>query len=71
MNCPACGAEMHLMQVVLDDTLRHAPAVERHVFKCPACAQIARRLVFSVPLGSTNSVTTTHLKAGVLRLRVH
>jgi hypothetical protein len=56
MKCPACGAEMHLMQVVLDDTMRHAPAVERHVFKS---------------LGSTNSVTTTHLKAGVLRLRVH
>jgi hypothetical protein len=55
MKCPACGAEMHLMQVVLDDTMRHAPAVERQVFKCAACPQVARRLLFSVPLGSTNA----------------
>ena len=54
MKCPACGAEMHLMQVVLDDALRHAPAIERHVFKCSACPQEARRLLFSVPLGSTD-----------------
>jgi hypothetical protein len=71
MKCRACGAEMHLMQVVLDDTLRHAPAIERHVFKCSACPQEARRLLFNVPLGSTNSVTTTHPKAGALKLRVH
>ena len=73
MNCPACGAEMHLMQVVLDDTLRHAPAIERHVFKCAACPQMARRLLFSVPLGSTDasSSVTTHRKASANRLRVH
>jgi uncharacterized Zn finger protein len=71
MKCPACGAEMHLMQVVLDDTMRHAPAIEHQVFKCTACPQVARRLLFSVPLISTNSVTTTHLKAGAPRLRLH
>jgi hypothetical protein len=73
MQCPACGAEMLLVQVVLDDTTRQAPAIERQVFKCAACPQVARRLLFSVPLASTNasSVATTHLKAGAIRLRVH
>jgi hypothetical protein len=73
MRCPACGAEMHLMQVVSEDTLRHGPAIERQVFRCAACPQQARRLLFSVPLASTNvsSVATTHPKAGATRLRVH
>jgi hypothetical protein len=72
MKCPACGAEMHLVQVVLGDTTRQAPAIERQVFKCSACPQMARRLLFSVPLVSTNSsVATPHLKASAIRLRVH
>jgi hypothetical protein len=46
MQCLACGAKMLLMEVVLDDTTK-GPAFERHSFKCSACPQIARRLVFS------------------------
>jgi hypothetical protein len=46
MQCLACGAKMLLMDVVHDYTTK-VPAFERHIFKCSACPQIARRLVFS------------------------
>ena len=44
MKCLACGAEMHLRDVVLADipTMR---GFERHTFRCSACPQVARRLV--------------------------
>ena len=48
MRCLGCGAEMRLMQVVLDDT-RMLPGLERHTFKCTACPEIARRVRFSRP----------------------
>ena len=46
MKCLACGAKMFLMQVILDDP-RMGPGLERHTFKCSACTQIARRIMFS------------------------
>jgi hypothetical protein len=44
MRCLACGAEMHLRDVVLAD-IPTMPGFERHTFRCSACPQVARRLV--------------------------
>jgi len=44
MQCLACGAEMHLMEVVIAD-IPTMPGFERHTFRCSACPHIARRLV--------------------------
>ena len=44
MQCLACGAEMHLRDVVLAD-IPTMPGFERHTFRCSACPQVARRLV--------------------------
>jgi hypothetical protein len=38
-----------VMQVVVGDAMHWAPSIERQIFKCPACPQGARRLVFSGP----------------------
>jgi hypothetical protein len=46
MQCLGCGAKMLLMEVVRDNTTK-VSAFERHIFKCSACPQIARRFVFS------------------------
>jgi len=46
MRCMACGAEMMLMNVVLDPTLG-VRGFERHTFVCPGCCDIAGRLVFT------------------------
>ena len=44
MQCLACGAEMHLMEVVIAD-IPTMPGFERHTFRCSACPHIAPRLV--------------------------
>jgi hypothetical protein len=46
MRCLACGAEMHLMHVVQDDTMP-VPGYEHRTFMCSACGDIERRLVFA------------------------
>jgi hypothetical protein len=46
MQCLGCGAKMLLMEVGRDNTTK-VSAFERHIFKCSACPQIARRFVFS------------------------
>jgi hypothetical protein len=56
MQCLACGAKMLLMDVVQDYTTK-VPAFERQIFKCSACPQIARRLVFSLPPWITRTKT--------------
>jgi len=47
LQCLACGADnkMLLMDVVQDDTMK-VPVIERQIYMCSACRQIARRLVF-------------------------
>ncbi len=47
MKCLACGAEMRLMDV-RTDTMRPF-GIERHVFQCPSCRQIAQRLKLNRP----------------------
>ena len=44
MLCLACGAGMHLREVVLAD-IPTMPGFERHIYSCPACSQVASRLV--------------------------
>jgi len=56
MQCRACGAEMRLMQFVLGDTTGRVPAIERQDFKCSACPQVARRVVFSHALVSADEL---------------
>jgi hypothetical protein len=47
MNCLACGAEMRLMDVRIDTA---APfGIERRVFQCLSCRQIAQRLRLNRP----------------------
>jgi hypothetical protein len=53
MQCLACGAEMHLEQVVADGTMP-IPGFEHHTFVCPACGDVERRRVFN------KHVTRTH-----------
>ena len=64
MKCSACGAEMGLMQVDARSEPPSDVAFERHTFKCSACPQIARRLVFSrvkMPVSHLPVITTpTH-----------
>jgi hypothetical protein len=54
---------MLLMEVVRDNTTK-VSAFERHIFKCSACPQIARRFVFSrvkMPVSHLPVITTpTH-----------
>jgi hypothetical protein len=52
------------MQVVVGDTMRPAPSIERHIFKCPACPHEARRLVFG-----TLPILATHSEAGAITVR--
>jgi hypothetical protein len=54
-----------VMQVVVGDAMHWAPSIERQIFKCPACPQGARRLVFSGPHIPTNAATT-HPEAGAI-----
>ena len=47
MKCLACGAQMRLMDVRTDTT---APfGIERRVFQCSSCRQIAQRLRLNRP----------------------
>jgi hypothetical protein len=50
MRCLACGAEMHLMHVVQDDTMP-VPGYEHRTFMCSACGDIERRFVFARDTG--------------------
>src|SRR6185295_1578547 len=45
MKCLACGGEMRLMEVSLDRTT--VCGIERHTFRCSACAHTAKRLVLN------------------------
>jgi hypothetical protein len=68
MDCRACGAEMRLMQVIVGDTMRSAPPIERHMFRCSACPHEARRLVFgALPISTTDAITRP--QAGAIRVR--
>ena len=70
MQCRACGAEMHLMQFVLGDTRGGVPAIERQDFKCSACPQVARRVVFSHSLVSADELPlATHTEPRAISLR--
>ena len=44
------------MQFVLGDTGGRVPAIERQDFKCSACPQVARRVVFSHSLVSADEL---------------
>jgi hypothetical protein len=46
MRCVPCGAEMHLVQAVGDDTMM-VPGYEHHTFECSACREVERRLTFN------------------------
>jgi hypothetical protein len=45
MRCVGCGAEMILVNVVRDDTMKIL-GFEHHSFRCVKCHDIDRRLVF-------------------------
>ena len=45
MKCPACGAEMHLIEMAPDKT-EMAPGYEQHTFECSGCGEQVRQLVF-------------------------
>jgi hypothetical protein len=46
MRCMACGAEMILMDAVLDDAVV-VPGFEHQTFMCSECRDVERRLVFT------------------------
>jgi hypothetical protein len=46
MRCVTCGTEMHLVQVVEDDT-KMVTGYEHHTLECSGCCEIERRLVFN------------------------
>jgi hypothetical protein len=46
MRCLACGAEMHCVHVVQDDTFP-VPGFERRTFMCSGCGDVERRLAFT------------------------
>jgi hypothetical protein len=67
MQCRACGAEMRLMQVIVGDALRWAPAIERQIFKCPTCPHVAQRLVFgALPISAS---VATHPDERAIKVR--
>ena len=47
MKCLACGAEMRLTEVCPDRTT--VCGIERHTFRCSACAHTAKRLMLNRP----------------------
>jgi hypothetical protein len=54
MKCLACGAEMRLMDVRTDTS--NAPfGIERRIFQCSSCRQIAQRLGFDRSRMTTNA----------------
>lgn len=52
MRCLACGAEMHLMHVVQDETIS-VPGYEHRTFMCSTCGDIERRFVFARDIGQS------------------
>ena len=54
MRCLACGAEMHLMHVIQDDTMP-VPGYEHRTFMCSACGDIERRLAFARDIGQSHT----------------
>jgi hypothetical protein len=46
MRCLMCAAEMHVTQVVQDDTMP-VLGFEHHTLECLECGNIERRLVFT------------------------
>src|SRR5262245_26537933 len=54
MRCLACGAEMHLVDAVQDDTMPVA-GYEHRTFECSACGDIEQRLVFTRHAGSSHT----------------
>ena len=46
MRCMACGTGMNLVEAIPDDTMP-IPGFEHHTFKCSACDDVERRLVFT------------------------
>lgn len=68
MRCRACGAELRLMQVIVGDTMRWAPPIERHIFKCAGCLHVAQHVVFGA-LPISTSGATTHPQSGAIRVR--
>jgi hypothetical protein len=60
MLCMACGAEMHLISVVEDNTMM-VPGYEHHTFLCSACPEMDRRLLFrdrNAPLATLDPDST-------------
>ena len=68
MRCRACGGEMRLMQVTVGDTMRWAPPIERHIFKCAGCLHVVQHVVFGA-LPISTSGATTHPQSGAIRVR--
>jgi hypothetical protein len=56
------------MQVVVGDTMRWGPSIERQMFKCSACPQVAHRAVFGALPISTGGATTRP-QSGAIRLQ--
>jgi hypothetical protein len=54
MRCPACGAEMHLIEVAPDKT-KMAPGYEQHTFECSGCHDQVRQFVFIRAIEPLNS----------------
>jgi len=68
MKCLACGAEMRLMDVRTDTTT--VCGIERHTFRCWACAHTAQRLMLNrVRMPSTNLPVVIPRTAPVIGLR--
>ena len=68
MKCLACGAEMRLMDVRTDTTT--VCGIERHTFRCWACAHTAQRLMLNrVRMPITNLPVVIPRKAPVIGLQ--
>ena len=65
MKCLACGAKMRLMDVRTDTTT--VCGIERHTFRCRACAHTAQRLMLNrVRMPITNLPVVIPRKAPVI-----
>ena len=68
MKCLACGAAMRLMDVRTDTTT--VCGIERHTFRCSACAHTAQRLMLNrVRMPITNLPVVIPRKAPVIGLQ--
>jgi hypothetical protein len=68
MKCLACGAEMRLMDVRTDRTT--VCGLERHIFRCSACAHTAQRLMLNrVRMPITNLPVVVPSKATAIDLQ--